>query len=97
MGKPGIPETIESKITMALIQCPECSGQISQKAWFCPHCGEPNPRAIIPTMPTRQSRVSYGDGLRIGAGVWIIFFVFAPLMAFLALIGLIALGINLPY
>ncbi len=24
---------------MALIQCPECSGQISSKAYLCPHCG----------------------------------------------------------
>lgn len=24
---------------MALIQCPECSGQISSQAYLCPHCG----------------------------------------------------------
>jgi hypothetical protein len=26
---------------MALIQCPECSGQVSDQALACPHCGYP--------------------------------------------------------
>ena len=26
---------------MALIKCPECSGQVSEKATACPHCGCP--------------------------------------------------------
>lgn len=26
---------------MALITCPECGAQISNKATFCPHCGLP--------------------------------------------------------
>ncbi len=26
---------------MALIKCPECSGQVSDKALLCPHCGFP--------------------------------------------------------
>lgn len=26
---------------MALIQCPECNGQVSSKASTCPHCGCP--------------------------------------------------------
>ena len=33
--------TDRSVIHMALIQCPECSGQISDKAIICPHCGFP--------------------------------------------------------
>ncbi len=32
---------------MALIQCPECSGTVSDKAFLCPHCGYP-----IQSMPT---------------------------------------------
>ena len=27
---------------MALIQCPECGGKLSDKADFCPHCGCPS-------------------------------------------------------
>ena len=26
---------------MALIKCPECEGQVSDKAYACPHCGYP--------------------------------------------------------
>ena len=26
---------------MALFNCPECGGQVSDKAAFCPHCGAP--------------------------------------------------------
>ena len=36
---------------MALIPCPECSRQISDKAAFCPQCGypmNPAPRANVP-------------------------------------------------
>ena len=29
------------KINMALISCPECSKEISDKAQSCPHCGHP--------------------------------------------------------
>lgn len=28
-------------ITMALIKCPECGREISDKAGSCPHCGYP--------------------------------------------------------
>jgi hypothetical protein len=31
----------ESEERMALIKCPECSGDISDKAAACPHCGYP--------------------------------------------------------
>lgn len=40
---------------MALIQCPECSKEISDKAAACPHCGNPlTPRpdaTIVATAP----------------------------------------------
>ena len=29
----------EGKINMALIKCPECNGDVSDKAATCPHCG----------------------------------------------------------
>lgn len=34
---------------MALITCPECHGQVSDKAAACPHCGYPLPLAGTPT------------------------------------------------
>lgn len=33
----------EASQLMALIQCPECNGQVSDKAVACPHCGFPLP------------------------------------------------------
>ena len=35
---------------MALITCPECHGQVSDKAAVCPHCGYP-----IGEQPPRQT------------------------------------------
>jgi hypothetical protein len=35
---------------MALIQCHECSGQVSDHARTCPHCGAP----VIATIKRRQ-------------------------------------------
>jgi hypothetical protein len=32
------PSIVES-MTMALIKCEECGGQLSTRAWVCPHCG----------------------------------------------------------
>lgn len=39
---------------MALINCPECSGQVSDKAKVCPHCGYelvalPKKKTLAPT------------------------------------------------
>lgn len=36
-----MPPITEKGNTMALITCPECSGTVSDKAHFCPHCGYP--------------------------------------------------------
>lgn len=33
---------------MALVQCAECSGQLSDKASACPHCGAPAKPALVP-------------------------------------------------
>jgi len=32
---------------MALIACPECAREISDKAATCPHCGNPMNRAVV--------------------------------------------------
>lgn len=41
---------------MALIICPECTGTISDKAYFCPHCGYPLQQTTIPPKAPRKAR-----------------------------------------
>lgn len=42
---------------MALTLCPECSGQISDKAFLCPHCGYPvKPAAGQASVPSKITR-----------------------------------------
>ena len=47
---------------MALIQCPECSGQISDKAIICPHCGFPVRDGSISTSTPRKARKRRPNG-----------------------------------
>lgn len=47
---------------MALIQCPECSGQISEKAVICPHCGFPVRDGSISTSTPRKARKRRPNG-----------------------------------
>lgn len=47
---------------MALIQCPECSGQISDKAIICPHCGFPVRNGSISTSTPRKARKRRPNG-----------------------------------
>lgn len=47
---------------MALTKCPECSGQISDKAYVCPHCGFPLQTTAIPPKATRKSRKRRPNG-----------------------------------
>lgn len=47
---------------MALIQCPECSGQISEKAVICPHCGFPVRDGSICTSTPRKARKRRPNG-----------------------------------
>jgi hypothetical protein len=46
---------------MALIQCHKCSGQISDHARICPHCGAP----VIATIKRRQKIFLIGLGIRL--------------------------------
>lgn len=48
---------------MALIKCPECGNEISDKATACPHCGAPLSRTNSPNV-TSQSSNSYSDRYR---------------------------------
>jgi hypothetical protein len=50
---------------MALIQCHECSEQVSDHARTCPHCGAP----VIATIKRRQKAALIGLAIRIGAAV----------------------------
>ena len=43
---------------MALIQCPECKGEVSDQASSCPHCGYPLQKSTTP------STQSLDDALR---------------------------------
>lgn len=47
---------------MALIQCPECSGQISDRAIVCPHCGLPMRDGSISTITPRKARKRRPNG-----------------------------------
>jgi hypothetical protein len=73
---------------MALIQCHECSGQVSDHARTCPQCGAP----VIATIKRRQKAALVNLGVRLslalifGVIVWITFHRFmdkamAPLKA----------------
>jgi sensor c-di-GMP phosphodiesterase-like protein len=59
---------------MALIQCHECSGQVSDHARTCPHCGAP----VIATIKRQQNAFLIGLAIRIGAAlvIGILFLIF---------------------
>lgn len=47
---------------MALISCPECTAQISDKAFICPHCGYPIQNTIVPVKTPRKARKRRPNG-----------------------------------
>lgn len=49
---------------MALTKCPECSGTVSDKAYFCPHCGYPlqQQTTAIPQKPQKKNRKRRANG-----------------------------------
>lgn len=47
---------------MALITCPECSGTVSNKAYYCPHCGYPMQSMPAPIKPPRRSKKRRPNG-----------------------------------
>jgi len=82
---------------MALIQCYECSREISDKAPVCPHCGAPSisqakvqdVKEQFATQPAKSEvRAKSGvmDGVKIGCGMFIVL----PLLILLGIVVLIA-------
>ncbi len=47
---------------MALTQCPECSGTVSDKAYFCPHCGYPLQNTTAAAKAPRKARKRRPNG-----------------------------------
>ncbi len=47
---------------MALIQCPECQGKVSDKAAACPHCGYPLPSPASAPQKRSPGRPKRSDG-----------------------------------
>jgi len=52
---------------MALIQCHECHGQVSDRARTCPHCGAP----VLATIKRNQKNALIGLGVRLAAALLI--------------------------
>ena len=47
---------------MALISCPECGKEISDKAFACPHCGNPmsqQPQQVVQVQQAQQEEYLY--------------------------------------
>lgn len=47
---------------MALTTCPECTGKVSDRALFCPHCGFPLQDKPMPTRQTKRARKRRPNG-----------------------------------
>ena len=46
---------------MAIINCPECGREVSDKALSCPHCGNPiNQKTEVPVVFKRESKFNGG-------------------------------------
>ena len=70
---------------MAMVQCPECNGEISSKAYTCPHCGYP-----IKTPETNQYEYILSTGTGQTSGISGLLRV----LAFLTWIGGIIIAIS---
>ena len=55
-------------ISMALIQCPECEGKVSDKAQACPHCGCPISLSLEPARPHTPPRTKPPSRMRLPNG-----------------------------
>lgn len=69
---------------MALIACPECTREISDKAATCPHCGNPMrpiaspaPPPITTPIPAPKGEGCFLQTLNLGCAIVLIFIVIA--------------------
>ena len=46
---------------MAMISCPECNREVSEKAYFCPHCGCPIRDLPVPPVDQREYKLRLGS------------------------------------
>ena len=63
---------------MALIKCPECNLQVSDKAISCPHCGYPLDSKAIKRQynkSTKRKRITNGFGTKISEDLSVLKFV----------------------
>ena len=57
---------------MALIKCPECGKEISDKAEFCPHCGCPH--TVINISNSEKDTTDKSDSTDSGSVAFILIF-----------------------
>lgn len=78
---------------MALVHCPECNGNVSDKAAACPECGCPiNKHAISPFggfEPAKTVRPDFWHDPNVGAVAAFVFIILAIVVViiFLAILG----------
>jgi len=75
---------------MALIKCPDCGHEVSDRAPTCPNCGapiaaQPPTRATSAQVREVQARSGIADGVKIGCGMFIV-------LPILIVLGLIIFG-----
>ena len=83
---------------MALINCPECHREISDKAESCPHCGFPLVVELTQAVESGQqlqvkAKSGIADGVKIGAGMFIVLplLIGAALVVIFLLLGMCTL------
>jgi len=80
---------------VALINCPECHREISDKAESCPHCGFPLEVELTQAVesgqqPQIKAKSGIADGVKIGAGMFIVLplLIGAALLVIFLLLGM---------
>ena len=54
---------------MAMIQCPECGKEISDKAFTCPNCGVPINMEMPVKVTVQRTKAFFGGGVGIGVAI----------------------------
>lgn len=81
---------------MALVKCPECSNEISERALTCPSCGFPvSSKSEGPQVKSFRKRVLTGLLILFLLGLPICFVLKIPYVWILDIVGIIGAGITL--